>query len=368
MSDTNGTPPAEGQPQYPQPQYPPPRFQAPPPPSYPPPLLPPQPVVQYPPPQYRQPQPQPQPQPQYAQPHFPQPQDPQQYRPPAAFQQKPDHTTRNVLIAVFGSLGALMIAGLVVIVVVAASVLSNAGPILADDPVIPDPYVTSTPEPEPSISADPLEPDPIVPDPVPSETTVPQPEQSGDPFANAQELKFKSGENWLSRPASKNITRFNDKYDLPENWLKSIDRLPDGLGIVITNDKELNCGWTLVYQPDSQVGGCYRPEYGKTLFMYWGKNALPQMKELVLLHELSHFVQEWDHFDAVTSAYQSDVSQSDVTKIIETDATCRVYDEWGYDKYRYLDDSTSSPCGGTDWRPDWMEAKFVKFGVTIEDW
>jgi hypothetical protein len=325
---------------------------------------------------------------QYPPPQYP---PPVQYGPPQQFARppvKPDHTVRNVLLGVFGGLTAVFFLGLIVVVTVTVLVVSSTSTPLADDPVpgpVPAPVETTEPVPVDPVPVDPAPVDPttevpVVPEPVPTEAQAPEvpvepvppveptvPDDTGG-YANAVETRWKSGVDWEARPESKNITRFNAKYDKPASWLKSIGKLPDGLKIVITNDPELNCGWTLVYRPHDQVGGCYRSEYGKTLFMFWGKNSTSAMKELVLLHELSHFEQQWDHFDVVQSAYDSDVPASDIKKVIETDATCRVYEEWGFSEYRYLDADTSSPCGSSDWNPRWMEAKFKKFGVVIEDW
>lgn len=285
---------------------------------------------------------------------------------------------RNVLIGVGGGLGLLFVIGIVLVVIVATSVFGGSDETLADDPVAPPlPGFTN----EPAVPTEtPVDPpattDPTVPDPAqttaptqPDDTVEPPDVDPSDPYANYAETAWKAGDSWLERPKSKNISRFSAKYDKPASWLKSIDRLPDGLKIVITKDKDLNCGWSSSgYSDDYSAAGCYRSEYGKTLFMFWGKYATEDVKKLVLLHELSHFHQSWDYYDATTSAYASDMSSSDIKKIVETDATCRVYYDWDYTQYRYLDSDISSPCGDTKWSKDWMEKKFEKYGVVIKDW
>ena len=302
---------------------------------------------------------------------------PQQFQPP-----KPpaNHTMRNVLIAVGGGLSLLFVIGMVLVVMVATSMFSSPDPTQADpqqEPAAPG-FTNQPVEPTEIPTEAPVDPpattEPVVP--VPTDTTAPtdpsdstEPEvDTTDPYANYAETAFKSGDNWLDRPKSKNITRFNAKYDKPASWLKSIGYLPDGMKIVLTNSKKYNCGWTSVGASDYSAGGCYRQEYGKTLFMYWGKYATDDIKELILLHELSHFYQSWDHYDETTSAYASDMSSSQIKKIVETDATCRVYYEWDYTEYRYLDADTSSPCGDTKWSKNWMKKKFEKYGVVIKDW
>jgi hypothetical protein len=190
---------------------------------------------------------------------------------------------------------------------------------------------------------------------------------SGKQRAGSAERSWKTGVGWTARPASESISRFSAMYAKPASWLASIDRLPAGLKIVITDDPDLNCGITSKPRA-TEVAGCYRYEYGKTLFLYWGSKATSAMKELVLLHELSHFEQQWGQYNLVVSAYDSDIPRSTLSRILETDATCRVYEEWNLTRYRALDDAISAPCGSTKWNDGWLAAKLAKNGVTVTEW
>ena len=275
------------------------------------------------------------------------------FAPPFAPPRPVDHGARNIVLAVLGGFGGVMFFGLALVALIAAVAINQPVVPQADDPV-PPPWM-SQPTPAPADTAAP-------------EAVVPEIDPPATSEAGTYETSWKAGEGWETPPPSVKISRFNADFKDPADWLASIDRLPPGMKVVVTDDETYNCGWTLVYQPDNQVGGCYRSEFGTTLFLYWGDNADDDMKELVLLHELSHFAQQWDHFDAVTSANQSTVSSSEITKVTETDATCRVYFEWGYDRYRDLDDATSAPCGNADWDPTWLERKLTAKGVSITDW
>jgi hypothetical protein len=186
------------------------------------------------------------------------------------------------------------------------------------------------------------------------------------------ETSWKTGSGWTARPPSEIISRFSPRFAKPASWLKSINRLPEGMRIVVSDNPDLNCGMnagiTVGPSDVTAVSGCYRYEYGKTIFLFWGKKATTEMKEFVLLHELSHFEQQWDQFDLVISAYDSDIPRETLSRILETDATCRVYDEWHLPRYRRLDAEISAPCGNADWNEGWLAAKFRKYGVTVNDW
>ena len=190
--------------------------------------------------------------------------------------------------------------------------------------------------------------------------------------AESPETDWKSGDDWYPAPADSEAQpgAFLPGYQTPEEWLATTGTLPDGFDIVFTSDPTYNCGLSKAPKDADWVVGCYNPDYGNTLFLWWGPDAVDDMKQLILLHEYSHYYQNWTNFDSMYSAslaglYDDDAFRADVW---ETDATCRVYYDWGFTNLQYLDSYTVSPCGATDWSDAWFEEQLEARGVTVEDW
>lgn len=189
---------------------------------------------------------------------------------------------------------------------------------------------------------------------------------------DSPEAVWKSGDSWIAAPADTEpqTTDFLPGYVTPEDWLETTGALPEGFDVVFTSDPTYLCGLSKASTNDDQVIGCYSGAYGKTIFLWWGVDADDNMKKLILLHEYSHFFQNWTNFDSMYSASLAGLFDDEefVQDVWETDATCRVYDDWDFTNLEYLDSYTVSPCGSTDWSDDWFEEQLAARGVTVEDW
>jgi len=189
---------------------------------------------------------------------------------------------------------------------------------------------------------------------------------------DSPESEWKSGDDWLAAPADTEAqpNDFLPGYETPEDWLATTGALPEGFDVVFTSDPTYNCGLSKASADPDWVVGCYNPDYGKTLFLWWGPDAIDDMKKLILLHEYSHFYQNWTNYDSMYSASLEGLFDDPafLQDVWETDATCRVYDDWDFTNLEYLDANTVSPCGTTDWSDDWFEEQLEARGVTVEDW
>lgn len=189
--------------------------------------------------------------------------------------------------------------------------------------------------------------------------------------AGAVELQWKSGADWLTPPASEaQPTAFAPGYQTAEDWLSAAMGVGSSFTVVFTSDPTYNCGMAKASPEPDWVIGCYNPDYGNTIFLWWGPDALDDMKQLILLHEYSHYYQNYQYFDATRSAVDAGLFDDPefLQDVWETDATCRVYDDWHYTNLEYLDSYTVSPCGNTGWGPHWFENELRERGVTITDY
>jgi hypothetical protein len=185
------------------------------------------------------------------------------------------------------------------------------------------------------------------------------------------EWAWKSGDDWLAAPADEaQPANFLPGYSTAEEWLQYNMGAGYDFNVVFTADPAYNCGMAKATPDPTWVIGCYEPAYGKTLFIWWGDQATDDMKALILLHEYSHFWQNWENFDATRSAADAGLFDDPafVQDVWETDATCRVYDDWHYTNLRYLDGNTLSPCGDTGWGEHWFENELLELGVTVTDY
>lgn len=184
------------------------------------------------------------------------------------------------------------------------------------------------------------------------------------------ELMWKSGDDWLTPPAGDTApTPFMAGYATPEDYL-NYAMGEYNMQVIFTDDPAYNCGFSKATAQPDWVIGCYNPDYGNTIFLWWGPEAVDDMKALILLHEYSHYYQNYYYFDATHSAVEADLFNDPefVQDVWETDATCRVYDDWHYTNLEYLDSYTVSPCGDTGWGPHWFENELLERGVTITDY
>lgn len=185
------------------------------------------------------------------------------------------------------------------------------------------------------------------------------------------ESQWKSGVDWLEPPAGETQpTAFLPGYDNPEDWLYYQMGVSSSFTVVFTSDPTYNCGMAKADPQPDWVIGCYNPDYGDTIFLWWGAQASDDMKALILLHEYSHYYQNWQYFDATRSAADAGLFDDPafVQDVWETDATCRVYDDWHYTTLEYLDSHTVSPCGDTGWGPHWFENELLERGVRVTDY
>lgn len=193
---------------------------------------------------------------------------------------------------------------------------------------------------------------------------------SGD-VTGAVESQWKSGDDWLPAPAGEaQPGDFLPGYASPAEWLQYNMGADYDFTVIFTSDPAYNCGLAKAEPQPDWVIGCYNPDYGKTLFIWWGPEAIDDMKALILLHEYSHFWQNWQNFDATQSAVDAGLLDDPQFNqdVWETDATCRVYVDWHYTDLRYLDSYTLSPCGDTGWGEHWFENELLERGITVTDY
>jgi hypothetical protein len=187
----------------------------------------------------------------------------------------------------------------------------------------------------------------------------------------AVESQWKSGQDWLTAPVGETPPNdFAPGYPTAGEWLQYNMGAGYDFDVVFTSDPAYNCGMAKAEPKPDWVIGCYNPDYGRTVFIWWGPDAAVDMKELILLHEYSHFWQNWENFDATRSADDAGLFDDPqfVQEVWETDATCRVYVDWHYTTLRYLDSLTVSPCGDTGWGEHWFENELLERGVRITDY
>jgi hypothetical protein len=184
------------------------------------------------------------------------------------------------------------------------------------------------------------------------------------------EAQWKSGADWLTPPAGETApSPFMADFSTPEQYL-NYAMGEYAIEVVFTDDPTYNCGFSKATAQPDWVIGCYNPDYGETIFLWWGPEAADDMKALILLHEYSHYYQNYYYFDATRSAADADLFDDPtfVQEVWETDATCRVYDDWHYTNLEYLDSYTVSPCGDTGWGPHWFENELLERGVQVTDY
>ncbi len=194
---------------------------------------------------------------------------------------------------------------------------------------------------------------------------------NSDNVEGAVESQWKSGDDWLTPPAGEaQPNDFQSGFSSPAEWLQYNMGADYDFTVVFTSDPDYNCGMAKAAPQPDWVIGCYNPDYGKTLFIWWGPEAIDDMKALILLHEYSHYWQNWENFDATQSAVDAGLLDDPEFNqdVWETDATCRVYVDWHYTELRYLDSYTVSPCGDTGWGEHWFENELLERGVQVTDY
>lgn len=204
----------------------------------------------------------------------------------------------------------------------------------------------------------------------------PLPDTGGDATSSgnttgAVELQWLSGDDWLTPPVGEPAPQpFAEGYDTAEQWLQYYMGADFGLTVVFTADPAINCGMANAEPLPTSVIGCYNPDYGNTLIMWWGDEASDDLKKLNALHEYSHYWQYLDNFDATRSALDAGLFDDPefVADVYEVDATCRIYIDWHNSDLRYLDDQLAAPCGDTGWGEHWFENALLERGVTITDY
>lgn len=271
---------------------------------------------------------------------------------------------------VIGIIAIVVVVVLVVSVVVIRGFVGLADTLAQTSQPGDDPIAAPLPTSDPYDPAPPVSPDPTTP---PDNTEV-EPPTVEDPVKDLdQSERFRAGEFAAKLPKidkkAKKTAFTSSEYSATE-WLYKERDAPKGIKVVFTADPKYNCALEYGYSSTKNsygVAGCYNSKYYKTLFMWWGTDATDYYKEFILLHEYSHFVQWWDYYDTMQSASQAGIfdKASNRQAIIESDATCRVVYQWGWEEVE-----TSAPCETkkSKWSKWWLNSKVKSKGVTIEDW
>jgi hypothetical protein len=276
--------------------------------------------------------------------------------------QQPSQKKKHMTI---GAVLAFIIVPLFVIgggsAVTAALVVGNAAQqVIPDSPIQKQPETApaTVPSPEPSQ------------DPSPVSTPSQQPEEAPKPTLTVPqtlgvEAAWKENQNITALPDGVRQpapSQFMTSYKTPEDWLS---RTTDGQGftVVTTTDPKYNCGW----KPGNDFGGCYNATYGRTIFLWWSPNSTDTMKEFMLAHEYSHYIQWYSNFDTMYSATeQGYTTHADFVHAVESDASCRVLSWGGYDKS--VADASSAPCDVQGWHEGWLTEQAKNMGVNITDY
>lgn len=210
--------------------------------------------------------------------------------------------------------------------------------------------------------------DPVVVEPEPTPEPKPTPVA---PPPTAREL-WTSGEWEKEVPEyllnAQPTTWFSPDFYHPTDWLRALNPANSDIRAVFTDDVTYNCGMSVIesaVDPTTAVGGCYNPDYPRTVFIYWGPNATQPWKDFILAHELSHLMQWWHKFDVSYSARVSGFAETPEWKTaVEVDASCRVL-SWGGYSYEVAAQS-SSPCTTDVWSEDWLGQRAAELGITVE--
>jgi len=280
------------------------------------------------------------PQPQYPQGQYPPPtyQPPQQY--PYPYPVQSNGMSTGAKVGIFAGLGCLLLIIVPIIFIAIIGALSLGAASSGED------YEPWSP------------------------TNSPDAESGSDNTVGTVEEQWKSGEDWLTPPAGETPPEpFTADSTTPEQFL-AYTMGDYSIDVVFTDDPTYNCGLSKATPEPDWVIGCYNPDYGDTIFLWWGPEATDDIKSLILLHEYSHYYQNYYNFDATQSAVDAGLFDDPdfVQNVWETDATCRVYDDWHYTNLEYLDSYTLSPCGDTGWGEHWFENELLERGVKVTDY
>lgn len=264
---------------------------------------------------------------------------PPAYLPPEPRPARPPGMSTGAKVGLFSGLGCLVLVVVPIIIVAAMGVSSSLSNDVSDDPW------------PPSVSD--------------SDAT------SNGNTPGAVEVQWKSGVDWLTPPTGEPAPRpFTDDYETAAQWLQFYMGADFDLSVVFTADPAINCGMADSEPLPTAVIGCYNPDYGDTLIMWWGDEASDDLKKLGVLHEYSHYWQHWENFDATRSAEDAGLLADPefVRDVYEVDATCRIYIDWHNTDLRYLDNQLAAPCGDTGWGEHWFENALLEREVMITDY
>jgi hypothetical protein len=190
------------------------------------------------------------------------------------------------------------------------------------------------------------------------------------------EQLWKENPNVSTPPLSEDakIKPFIDDMTANE-WLHSLDNVDPEVQVVVTDNPMYNCGssWVPEEKPDVfAVDACYSRDYGKTIFMYWGKQAKEDVKKLMLLKQYARFYQNFYYYSTIVSAEKAakptadgkpaTISDEAFRQILSTDSTCRVY-SWGFEYLREQEKRINNPCGDTAWDMNYLETQIAALGV-----
>jgi len=150
-------------------------------------------------------------------------------------------------------------------------------------------------------------------------------------------------------------------------WLKTQKDVDPNVQIFLTNDPAYNCAYS---SPDQLIAGCYLPKYSNTIFLWWNASTTEDQRQYMLLHEYSHYIQWHDTFDLQWSMVDAKVGSGgdSLNQDMELDASCRVFNTWGYSALRATDPGRAEDCDAAGWSESWLTAKVNEAGITVQDW
>jgi len=296
-------------------------------------------------------------------------QQPQVYAPAAAVRPANSKKTLAIILSI---VGVVVIVPAIAVIVFIASALGSVNDSYTADPSVSDPTgngSTSAPVHDYEMSSDyywDMERNPF--------TGLDNASEGVDNTVPPSDAKYEyqTAGTWLEEPVSEEpVEGFYDGYpDVNDFFNYSVDgNNPDNIHVVISSDPEVNCGLKNIKITKKTVASCYNPAYGNVLFMWWAEESPQDLRLLSLFHAYSHYVQTYDNFDAMYAAYKSpDADQKEIRRIIEQDATCRVYYAWDNLDFNFYDRTLANPCGNVEqdeWDEYWLVLELEEAGVKV---
>jgi len=212
-----------------------------------------------------------------------------------------------------------------------------------------------------------------------STLATPPPRQASIDGDGEEHYEYRMGENtakdtWFNHVNTANVvsdkteypaTAFNEEYYDASDWVNISWEYSEThpIKVIFSDDPATNCGLRSIHNEtslDDIVAGCYNAQYGRTLFIFWGKNTDIADREHALSHEYSHFISHFIYFaalvDATRNGYWTNEASGDV---MEQDAECRMKVLWGWETNPFF----STKCTTSDWYEGWLPERIQEAGV-----